>query len=529
MLSIRLNRSIDFRRCLATKKFSFKKKNLSNPPLGESKKQESVHPSAPVRTRFAPSPTGYLHLGSLRTALYNYLLAKNTGGQFLLRLEDTDQKRLVPDAEQNIYDSLNWCGLNIDEGPNEGGNYGPYRQSDRMDIYKKYVDMLLESGHAYYCYCTKDRLNHLRETASQLKPPTTATYDRKCYHSNDEQTDSIKPVVRFKAPEEYEAFTDLIHGKLNLQPQYNNTDRRYDDFVIMKSDGLPTYHLANVVDDHLMKITHVIRGEEWLPSTPKHIALYRAFGWEPPSFIHIPLLTSLEDKKLSKRSGDIGILSMKQRGILPEAIVNFCALFGWSPPRLVSGVSTSEVMTLEDLSKKFSLDQLTKGNAKVNDSKLHFFNKSHLARKIENPQLLDQMVNEYFPEFQRTAGSQYDKEYLRKILKTLGPSLNSLNELGNKHSYLFKGVDHSIIDRESIPAKSKEILQILSQLPADASFNDNITSVLQQIPDIEKKDVFKAVRYALSGGVLGLTIPLLIEVIGKNEYKNRIENSINCL
>lgn len=528
MICLRLARSTEFRRSLSTKKFSFKKNKLTNSPLGESKKKESIHPTSPARTRFAPSPTGYLHLGSLRTALYNYLLAKNTGGQFLLRLEDTDQKRLIDGAESNIYDTLKWCGIKIDEGPNVGGEYGPYRQSDRMAIYQKYVDILLKSGDAYYCYCSKDRLNTLRETASQLKPPTTVTYDRKCYHDKKE-TEDMERVIRFKAPDKYEPFTDLVHGQLNLQPQYNNSDRRYDDFVIMKSDGLPTYHFANVVDDHLMKITHVIRGEEWLPATPKHIALYRAFGWEPPKFIHIPLLTSLEDKKLSKRSGDIGILSMKEKGILPEAVVNFCALFGWSPPRFVSGVSTSEVMTLTDLIEKFSLDYLTKGNAKVNDSKLHFFNKSHLTNKLKDPQRLDELVEEYYPVFLQSTKIYHDKQYLKNVLKLIGSNLNSLNELGQLHSYLFNGIDHSKLDQSNIPLQSKEILQMLTKLPNDHSFSSNVDIVLQQIPEIKKKDVFQAVRFAVTGGVPGLTIPLLIEVIGENEYHSRLHNAIKYL
>ena len=397
-----------------------------------------------------------------------------------------------------------------------------------MAIYQKYVETLLKSGDAYYCYCSKDRLNTLRETASQLKPPTTVTYDRKCFHDHQE-AENMEPVIRFKSPDRYEPFTDLIHGQLNLQPQYNISDRRYDDFVIMKSDGLPTYHFANVVDDHLMKITHVIRGEEWLPATPKHIALYRAFGWEPPKFIHIPLLTSLEDKKLSKRSGDIGIMSMKKKGILPEAVVNFCALFGWSPPRLVSGISTSELMTLKDLIEKFSLDYLTKGNAKVNDSKLHFFNKNHLTNKLKDPQMLDELVDEYYPEFQQSTNTTYDKEYLKNILKLIGSNLNSLSELGRMHSYLFNGIDHSKVDQSNIPLQSKDILQILTKLPNDHSFASNVDTVLQQIPGIKKKDVFQAVRFAISGGVPGLTIPLLIEAIGGKEYKSRLQNAIKYL
>lgn len=500
----------------AYSKFSLKKKGKH----GSEPKAVLVQPSGPARTRFAPSPTGYLHLGSLRTALYNYLLAKSTGGQFLLRLEDTDQKRLVEGAEQNIYDSLKWTGLLIDEGPEQGGPYGPYRQSDRKEIYKKYAQILLDNGNAYYCGCSKDRLLRLRESASRLQPPTTVTYDRKCWH---EPTSDTNNVIRFKSPDLYDEFTDLLHGKLNMQPQYNHSDRRYDDIVIMKSDGLPTYHFANVVDDHLMKITHVIRGEEWLPSTPKHIALYKAFGWEPPQFIHIPLLTSLEDKKLSKRQGDIGILSMKDRGILPEAVVNFVSLFGWSPPRL-EGVKSNESMTLQEIVDKFSLDNLTKGNAKVNDSKLYFFNKHHLHNRLNDPQQLELIVTEYLPKFEATIGKgNLTKERLTYLLKVLGPSLTTVDDLITTHSYIFS-LDRSQAEIPLPENGPKIILQIL-ELPS-SDFNENCKLILEKNPEITKKEIFQSVRYALSGGVSGVTIPVLIDILGEEEYTERLQACI---
>lgn len=494
---------------LYSKKFSFKKK----PQVRSA--DVSIQPQIPVRTRFAPSPTGYLHLGSLRTALYNFLLAKSTGGQFLLRLEDTDQKRLVKDAEENIYESLKWCNLTVDEGPIEGGPYGPYRQSDRMDIYKKYADLLIEKGHAYYCGCSKERLNDLRESAMKLKPPTTVTYDRHCLY---EKASGAK-VIRFKSPDSYEPFRDLLHGDLNMQPQYNLSDRRYDDFVIMKSDGLPTYHFANVVDDHLMKITHVIRGEEWLPSTPKHIALYHAFGWKPPSYIHIPLLTSLEDKKLSKRDGDRGILTMREQGILPEALVNFVALFGWSPPRLDHGKSVDETMTLEQIIESFSIDNLTKGNAKVNENKLSFFNKFHLGQRIKNPQSLSILVEGFYEKL-LSNGIEFDKHRLTKVVEILGHSITNINDILSKHSYIFH-VEH----RKPISTKQCQILKSLIDLPL-MEFDDNVKKILNENPEITKKDIFQTVRNALSGGVPGLTIPQLIEVLGAEEVNSRINDCI---
>lgn len=495
-------------------KLALRSKLRKTPPVQASR---TVHPVAPARTRFAPSPTGLLHLGSLRTALYNYLLAKNTGGQFLLRLEDTDQKRLVPGAEENIYRSLKWCGIQIDEGPQEGGPYGPYRQSDRTEIYKAYAEKLVHLGHAYRCSCSQERLLSLRDSAAALKPPTTMTYDRKCFH--DPQQDGA--IIRFKSPEVYEPFDDVLHGHLNLQPQVNDADRRYDDFVILKSDGLPTYHFANVVDDHLMGITHVIRGEEWLPSTPKHIAMYRAFGWKPPQFAHIPLLTSMADKKLSKRSGDIGIFSYKERGILPEALLNFVALFGWSPPRDLPGVSVDETMTLPQLVQRFSLDHLTKGNVKVNESKLHYFNKQHLSRKItEN---CDEVVEEFFPKFDEAAGHRFDREYLKSIFIALGPSLQSPNDILTTHAYL---ISDSAIDYSSITPASKKIIERFLELWA-LPFQEAVATISEEL-NVKKKDVFQSLRDALAGGAPGLTVPVLLEVLGDDASVKRLKRYINA-
>lgn len=477
----------------------------------------TVHPVVAARTRFAPSPTGFLHLGSLRTALYNYLLAKNTGGQFLLRLEDTDQKRLVEGAEENIYRSLKWCGIEVDEGPQQGGPYGPYRQSDRTSIYQRYAEELIQLGHAYRCSCSQERLLSLRDSAAALKPPTTVTYDRKCLHNPLEVGD----IIRFKSPSVYEPFDDLLHGHLNLQPQYNSDDRRYDDFVILKSDGLPTYHFANVVDDHLMRITHVIRGEEWLPSTPKHIALYRAFGWEPPQFTHIPLLTSMADKKLSKRSGDIGIFSYQERGILPEALINFVALLGWSPPRDTPGVSVDETMNLSQLIEKFSLNHLTKGNVKVNESKLFFFNKQHLQQRISSD--CDLVASEYFPVFDAATGHKFDITYLKKILVALGPSLQSLNEITTNHAYLFTDDD---IDFTIGTPTSKKIVQRFLELWA-SPFAESTTKICEEY-NVKKKDVFQSLRNALAGGAPGLTIPVLVEVLGNDTAVKRLKKYVNA-
>lgn len=494
--------------------------------LRASPTKVSIQPQSPARTRFAPSPTGFLHLGSLRTALYNYLLAKSTGGQFLLRLEDTDRNRLVDGAEKNIYESLDWTGIVPDEGPTNGGPFGPYRQSERMHIYKRYAEQLVESGHAYKCYCSKDRLVHLRESAMALKPPTTVTYDRKCLHSPE--ANGQEYTVRFRSPDKYEPFTDLLHGRLDLQPQINQTDRRYDDFVILKLDGLPTYHFANVVDDHLMKITHVIRGEEWLASTPKHVAMYRAFGWQPPKFVHIPLLTSLTEKKLSKRQGNIGVLSMRDQGTLPEALTNFVALFGWAPSRPEKGKATSEVMTMDDLISKFSLDQLTKGNAKVNDNKLHFFNKSHLCARIKDPKKFDKLADESYACLKQQTKTEVSKDYYRRILREAGPNMVSVHELHTVHKYFFKEIEFEGVD---VPKDTQTVLDVLKTLRNKQTAEEPfpVDAVLLKLPSLKKKNVFEAARFALTGGVPGITIPVLIDILGYDQCVKRIEKAIRFL
>ncbi|WEJ92815.1 Glutamate--tRNA ligase mitochondrial [Yamadazyma tenuis] len=467
---------------------------------------KSVHPHIPAVTRFAPSPTGYLHLGSLRTALYNYLLARNTNGKFILRLEDTDQTRLVAGAEKNIYDTLKWCGIQPDEGPVQGGIHAPYRQSERKHIYKEYADQLVAQGKAYHCYCSKERLGDLRESAMKLKPPTTVTYDRKCFHSHS-QTSDEQPVIRFKSPEKYDKINDVVHGILDLQPQYNSEDRRYDDFVILKSDGLPTYHFANIVDDHLMGITHVIRGEEWLTSTPKHQALYQAFGWTPPEFVHIPLLTSLKDKKLSKRDGIMGVLSMSDK-VLPEALINFVALFGWSPPRPSPGESVSEVMSMDELVEKFSLDGLTRGNAKVSNAKLYYFNKEHLHRLAK--------VDEKVVELAETYDLTDDTEYMARVLKKLLPSMSSLDEINN-YKYLFTIPDYNT---SNAPPNCKAVLMRYAEL----EYN-----VEELIKEFKKKEVFQSIRFALSNGAPGLAIPEIIDLLTLEETKKRVSTCIKKL
>lgn len=511
---------------------------LPKKSLVSKKPVKNVHPKSAVRTRFAPSPTGMLHIGSLRTALYNYLLARNTGGEFLLRLEDTDQNRLVCGAEQNIYDSLKWCGIEYDEGPLVGGPDGPYRQSERTEIYRAHVGKLLDSGHAYRCFCPKERLEKLRESARMLQPPTTVSYDRNCAHLSEEQVKrnlekGVPYTVRLKAPEKYPVFQDLLHGSLDIQPQVNKNDMRYDDPILVKSDNLPTYHFANVIDDHLMQITHVIRGEEWLPSTQKHIALYNAFGWSPPKFIHIPLLTSTEDKKLSKRRGDSSVMNLKDKGILPEALVNFCVLFGWSPPRELASAS-HECFTLEQFEQVFNLNYLTKGNAKVDDKKLWFFNKHYLQLKLEEPASLEHIIHLVLPIAQERFGPAATEEKVTTILKTCGKALTTVYEFNDLFYYFFEKPnfnDNSLAQSFLKSHASAQVLPILEKFRGTIG-PCNINSLIDDTKNtlqVSKRPIFESLRFALSGSQPGAKIPVLVDILGVKEANSRISEAVMYL
>jgi glutamyl-tRNA synthetase len=331
-----------------------------------------------VRVRFAPSPTGYLHIGGLRTALYNELFALHNGGTFVLRIEDTDRTRYVEGAVESLLRTLSRCGLHPAEGPYldehgkvaERGNYGPYTQSHRLDLYRAHADMLLADGHAYLCFCTTERLEEMKQGQAAAKIPVM--YDRRCRMLSREEAEAEKAkgtpyVVRMKMPVEgMTAFEDLVRGPVEFE------NALIDDQVLLKSDGFPTYHLAVVVDDHLMEISHVFRAEEWLPSTPKHLMLYKMFGWEPPRFAHLPLLLNADRSKLSKRQGDVAAEDYLDKGFLPEALVNFVALMGWNP----SG--DREVYGKDDLVKLFSVEKINKSGAVFNREKLEWFNKEYL-------------------------------------------------------------------------------------------------------------------------------------------------------
>jgi len=337
-----------------------------------------------IRTRFAPSPTGYMHIGSLRTALYSYLFARQQGGKFILRIEDTDRTRLVPDAMEKLIKSMIWAGLTPDEGViideqgniGQQGNHGPYIQSERFDLYRRYADQLIASDHAYKCFCSAERLATLREEQQKNGEPTH--YDWHCRYLLPAEIEQkvgagLPFVIRLKVPEKEEIkFIDSVRGEVSFKSD------DVDDQVLIKADGFATYHLANVVDDHEMAITHVIRGDEWISSTPKHILLYRAFSWTAPHYTHLPLILSADKKKLSKRQGDVAVDDYVTKGYLPEALVNFVALLGWNPG------TDQEIFTIEELIKLFSLERIHKSGAVFDIAKLDWMNSEYIKKLTPN-------------------------------------------------------------------------------------------------------------------------------------------------
>jgi glutamyl-tRNA synthetase len=341
---------------------------------------------APIRTRFAPSPTGFLHLGNVRTALFAWLAARSTGGSFVLRIEDTDQGRYVPESEAAILETLNWLELTWDEGPEVGGPHGPYIQSLRLDLYAENAGRLVDSGAAYWCTCAPERLTEMRLEQQRLHQPPR--YDRRCLARQDEvaaeRAAGVPAVLRLRMPEGATQWDDAVHGAI----KYENSD--IDDQVLLKSDGFPTYHLAVVVDDHAMEITHVIRSDEWIPSTPKHLAIYAALGWEPPVFCHVPTVLDEARQKLSKRRGAKTVLEYAEQGYLPEAMVNAMALLGWS-----SGTE-QEVFSREELIAAFTLERIQSSPAVFDARRLDSLNGLHIRRM--DPEALVAALEFHLPE-----------------------------------------------------------------------------------------------------------------------------------
>ena len=500
-----------------------------------------------VRVRFAPSPTGPLHIGGVRTALYNYLFAKKHGGDFLLRLEDTDQTRFVPGAEEYIIDALSWCKINVDEGLGAGGRFGPYRQSERKEIYRQYADMLVEKGHAYYAFDTPEELNQMRERmkkAGVASPQYNAVVRENMQNtltlSNDEVQKRLgrgdKYVIRIKVPRNKEVkIHDLVRGWVVVNTSY------VDDKVIFKSDGMPTYHLANVVDDHLMQITHVIRGEEWLPSAPLHILLYQFFDWEPPKFAHLPLILKPDGNgKLSKRDGDrLGFpvfpakwinpiteeesSGYREEGYFPEAFTNMLAFLGWNPG------TPNEIFSMEELIKSFSLDRVGKAGAKFDFDKTKWFNQQYLRNK--SGKTLAKILIKQIPESQKI-----NFDYLSKVCDLMKERATFVYDIWTTSQFLFVAPNkyEEKVIRKKWNRNSSEILSSIIELFLSIKdFNEkNIESNFKN--HLEKNNwsigmVLPVFRLSVTGLGTGPSMFAVSSLLGKKEVISRMRKAINTL
>ena len=382
----------------------------------------------PVRVRYAPSPTGFPHVGNIRTALFNWLYARHTGGKFIVRIEDTDVARTVPGSLESILDSLKWLGLGWDEGPEVGGPHGPYFQSLRLPVYQETAERLVKEGHAYYCFCSPERLEAMRQ--EQMKQKLNPGYDRHCRLLDAEECsrkmgEGARPVVRFKTPLEGQTrFQDVLRGEVVFE---NNT---LDDFVLLKSDGYPTYQMANVIDDHLMEITHVLRGEEWLSSTPRHVLLYQALGYQPPVFVHMPLILGPDRSKLSQRHGAAPLIEYREQGYLPEPMFNFRALLGWSLDE------KTELFTREDLIRSFSLERISRTAAIFSREKLDWMNGVYI-RSLQVEDLTDRILpfleNGLPPEVKRPL----DINYVRQIVPLIRERIITLKDAAVYADFFF--------------------------------------------------------------------------------------------
>lgn len=497
-----------------------------------------------VRVRFAPSPTGPLHIGGVRTALYNYLFARKNNGTFILRIEDTDLVRFVEGAEEYIMNSLRWCGIEVDEGINEGGKYGPYRQSDRKAIYRQYADKLIESGDAYYGFDTPEELEAVRSAAEKegktfIYNPSSRRHLRNSVSLTEEEWKRLlsegKPyVIRYKMPDNEEVhFDDIIRGHIVVN------SGTLDDKVLFKSDGMPTYHLANIVDDHLMEITHVIRGEEWLPSLPLHFLLYRSFKWQAPLFAHLPLLLKPDGKgKLSKRDGDkMGFpvfplfwpygetaKGYREEGYFPDAFVNMLALLGWNPG------TEQEIFTMEELINAFSIERVHKAGSRFDPEKAKWFNHQYLQQRSNKELALE------FREHLRAKGFHHDTGELETLVGLVKERVNFVKDMWQECDFFFKApenYDADVIKKRWKPETPALLLELKSVLEEIGEFTASSTELAVKGWLGEKGyntgAVMNAFRLVIVGTSRGPHMFDIISWIGKEETLRRIDNGIRVI
>lgn len=479
-----------------------------------------------VRVRYAPSPTGSPHVGNIRTALFNWIFARTQGGKFLVRIEDTDRNRFVPGSEEDILFSLRWLGIDWDEGPEVGGPFAPYHQSQRTEIYREIAHRLVEEGKAYKCFCTPETLAEMRKEQEERKMPTG--YDRRCRRLNKHEVqareaDGMPYVIRFAMPLEGETvYYDLIHKK---EIPFKNV--LTDDFVMLKSDGFPTYHLANVVDDHLMEITHVMRADEWVSSMPRHIQLYKALNWEPPHFCHLPLIMGPDGQKLSKRHGTVQFTEFIGEGYLSDAMFNFLALCGWSPG------DDREILSREEILGRFSLDRILDRPAVFHHDKLKWMN-GHYIREL-SPQAFVEHCMPYL-EKEGLVSPEMDEAtriYITRVVQLEQDKVRLFSEIPDLVRYFFeepKSVDEKAVQKwygePHIPQMLDALIQRLGALEA---FNhEEVERVVREVIawlGVPNGHVIHPVRVAVSGRTVGPSLFELMAVLGKERVLRRLERA----
>lgn len=473
-----------------------------------------------VRVRFAPSPTGYPHLGNIRTALFNWLFARHNNGSFILRIEDTDVARRVEGAIDTILDSLRWLGLDWDEGP--------YFQSERLEMYREAADQLVREELAYLCYCSPQRLEAMRQEQTKRKQPPG--YDRRCRHLTREQKAGLEasgapPVVRFKSPLEGQTpFHDLIRGEIVFE---NST---LDDFVLLKSDGYPTYHLANIVDDHSMAISHILRADEWLSSTPRHVLLYQALGWQPPQFAHLPMILGTDRSKLSKRHGATAINEYRDQGYLPEAMINFLALLGWSLD------DKTELLSREEIVKHFSLERVSKTAAAFNRDKLDWMNGVYL-RNLSLEDYSERAISFLERDLPSEVERPLDTDYIRQIMLLIQERAKTLAEVPQLSEFFF--VDKLEHDAGLLLGKleSGQVVKILQAAITrveklgnwDAASLEAILRPMAEELDLKTGDFFGLLRVATTGRTAAPPLFQTMEVLGKERCLKRLKTALDKL
>ncbi len=465
-----------------------------------------------IRTRIAPSPTGSPHIGTAYAALFNYCFAKQNSGDFILRIEDTDRSRFVEGSENEIIESLAWLGLTTDENPLESGKYGPYRQSERLEIYKEYAQKLISDDKAYYCDCSAERLEKVREEQQARKE--LPHYDRKCRFDPPKNVD--KSVVRLSVPDEGSTLVvDKIRGEIEFQ------NSGIDDQVLLKSDGFPTYHLASVVDDHLMEITHVIRAEEWLSSTPKHVLLYQAFDWELPEFVHLALLRNPDRSKISKRKNPVSLTFYRDEGYLPEALVNFLGLMGWSMP------DETEIFTLSQMVKAFTFDRLDVAGPVFDIQKLDWLNGEYI-RQLSDEELLNRLKEGKF--------TKYTQDQIKKVLPLVKERMKKLSEFDQLVGFFFENIE---VEKNQFLAKDKKDFEIKEILERTAEAlkkgNWEEKSIEASIEAVQEKsnwtrgEMFMTLRVVLTGSRTTPPLFTTIEVLGKEMTLERLFKAVKKL